>query len=54
VISEGGQSKHNNKSKNKTIDKDMHSNRQRYGVHEYHMEVYEVTGGVRAVNKGVC
>jgi len=32
----------------KTLDKDIR-------VHEYHMwEVYEVTGGVRAVNKGVC
>jgi len=42
----GAQSKYNKKPKN---------NRQRHGVQEYHMwEVHEVTGGVRAVNKGVC
>jgi len=41
----GAQSKYNNKPKN---------NRQRHGVQECHMwEVHEVTGGVRAVNKGV-
>jgi len=45
MISGGAHRKHNNKPKN---------NRQRYGVHEYHMwEVYEVTCGVRAGNKGV-
>jgi len=44
----GGVHKANTTTSPKTIDKGM-------GVQEYHMwEVHEVTGGVCAINKGVC